>query len=233
MRIVEAHEAAALERAAAKVKASRPGPLRHATPLLAELVNMVEAGRLDATTARKTATHLLEKTVHLSAAPVDVIKVAKALGVKLIDRAPTSGVGDVHDSLVTASITASNGGRKFTVAVPTITAPVLVRHRLAYAIGIIIANPDAFANASTVDMLRYQGHDTPQERFADIFAAELLIPDHLLVFDITFVGREVSEFELTKKYDVPYATMCSRVEADRAELRRKNHEFRLDLERKN
>lgn len=132
----------------------------------------------------------LLKTAHILEAPVDVEKIAKMLGFTIIPFPfPEKRKGLV---LIENGVKAIGINEKH----PT----TLQRYTIAHELGHFINGHSHFENEFIEDETIFYSHHFQQEREADAFAAELLMPKDFLENDLAVIG--IDEEKLISKYIV-------------------------------
>ena len=165
----------------------------------------------------QTALDVLQKTGSLDSIPIDVNRVAKSLGLKII---PHDLAGDISGVLIL------NDGSG-TIGVNPSHHPVRKRFTIAHEIGHFVLKHQRegalFIDQPKKHMVMYRDSKSStgehqQEREANAFAAALLMPKILLkkqIADIPFVFTDAPEFskiqKLARDFDVSTDAMAFRL----------------------
>lgn len=130
------------------------------------------------------------KMAHITQAPVDVQVVAESLGFKVIPFAfPNQRKGMVVIEKDIKAIGINENHPK-----------TLQRYTIAHELGHYLNGHGHYENQFIDDETKYYDHQFQQEREADLFAAELLMPKDFLEKDLAESGLDISK--LTEKYEV-------------------------------
>lgn len=147
---------------------------------------------------REKAQSLL-KQARITQAPVDVNKIAALLGFTVIPYPfPNKRKGMVYvDGVVKA------------IGVNSSHPIYLQRYTVAHELGHFVNGHEHYENAFIEDDTRYYNHQFQQEREADLFASELLLPKDFLIQDLARLGLD--ETSLVDLYLVSKAALWIRL----------------------
>ena len=130
------------------------------------------------------------KMAHITQAPVEIETVAEALGFKVVPFAfPNQRKGMV---VIEQDIKA--------IGVNETHPKSLQRYTVAHELGHYLNGHSHFENQLIEDETRFHDHHFQQEREADLFAAELLMPKDFLEKDLAEMGLDIPK--LLEKYQV-------------------------------
>ncbi len=130
------------------------------------------------------------KMAHIAQAPIDVQVVAEKLGFKVIPFAfPNQRKGMV---VIQEDIKAIGINEKH--------PKTLQRYTVAHELGHYLNGHAHYENQFIDDETKYYDHQFQQEREADLFAAELLMPKDFLEKDLAQLGLDIPK--LLEKYEV-------------------------------
>lgn len=130
------------------------------------------------------------KMAKISDSPVDVAKVASVLGFRVIQY-------PFPDKLK-GKVTVVNGVK--VIGVNKNHPSSLQRYTIAHELGHYLNGHEHYEKDSTESENPYYDHYFQQEREADLFAAELLMPKEYLEKDLTKIGIDIQK--LIEKYEV-------------------------------
>ncbi len=151
----------------------------------------------------RTQAQTLIKAAHILEAPIDVEKIAEILGFTIIPFPfPEKRKGMV---LIEGDVKAIGVNEKHPLT--------LRRYTIAHEFGHFVNGHAHFENAFIEDETIFYDHHFQQEREADAFAAELLMPKDFLEKDLAFGG--IDEKKLLAKYIVSKTALWIRLNTSR------------------
>lgn len=139
------------------------------------------------------------KMARITQAPIDVDTVAKALGFKVVPfDFPNQRKGMV---VIEQGIKAIGVNKNHPKS--------LQRYTVAHELGHYLNGHSHYENELIDDETRFHDHHFQQEREADLFAAELLMPKDFLEKDLAEIGLDIQK--LLEKYQVSEQAMWIRL----------------------
>ncbi len=130
------------------------------------------------------------KMARITEAPIDVAAVAKVLGFKVVPFAfpnQRKGMVVIENDIKAIGVNESH-------------PKSLQRYTVGHELGHYLNGHSHFENQLIEDETRFHDHHFQQEREADLFAAELLMPKDFLEKDLAEMGLDIPK--LLEKYQV-------------------------------